>query len=78
LAPIFGRRYGLRIGRCDALLRAVAIVLGGRPGARMMARLAVPWSRDTMLRALRRALGPSGPVDPAPLTRAKRLQWDGA
>lgn len=27
---------------------------GGRPGARMMARLAPPWSRDTMLRVLRR------------------------
>jgi hypothetical protein len=27
---------------------------------------------------LRRALAPSGPVDPATLTRAERLQWDGA
>lgn len=54
LAATFGHRYGRRIGRCDALLRAVAVALGGRPGARMMARLAVPWSRDTMLRILRR------------------------
>lgn len=54
LAPPVGRRYGRRVGRCDALVRAVAVALGGRPGARMMARLAVPWSRDTMLRVLRR------------------------
>ena len=27
---------------------------------------------------LRRALAPSGPIDPATLTRAERLQWDGA
>jgi len=54
LAATFALRYGRRMGRCDALLRAVAVALGGRPGARMMARLAAPWSRDTMLRVLRR------------------------
>jgi len=27
---------------------------------------------------LRRALAPSGPIDPATLTRAERIQWDGA
>lgn len=27
LAPTFGRRYGRRIGRCEALLRAVAVAL---------------------------------------------------
>lgn len=27
---------------------------------------------------LRRALAPTGPVDPATLTRAERIQWDGA
>jgi len=26
---------------------------------------------------LRRALAPTGPVDPATLTRAERIQWDG-
>ena len=56
LEPTSGRRYGRRIGRCEALLRAVAVALGGRPGARMMGRLAVPWSRDTML-ATRRSDG---------------------
>jgi len=54
LAPPVGRRYGRRVSRCDAVLRAVAVALGGRPGARMMARLAAPWSRDTMLRVRRR------------------------
>ncbi|MBB4858778.1 transposase [Novosphingobium chloroacetimidivorans] len=28
--------------------------------------------------SLRQALGPSGPVNPATLTRAERIQWDGA
>ena len=28
--------------------------------------------------SLRRALAPTGPVDPATLTRAERIQWDGA
>ena len=54
LAPPVGRRYGRRVGRCDALVRAVAVALEGRPGSRMMARLSVSWSRDTMLRVLRR------------------------
>src|SRR4051812_6638217 len=52
LAPTVGRRYGRSIARCDALLRAVALVLGGSPGSRMMERLALRWSRDTMLRVL--------------------------
>lgn len=29
LAPPVGRRYGRRVGRCDALVRAVAVALGG-------------------------------------------------
>lgn len=64
-AATFAPRYGRRIGRCEALLRAVAIALGGRPGARMMARLAAPWSRDTMLRVLRRREPTANTLPPA-------------
>jgi transposase len=75
LAPTFGRRYGRRIGRCDTLLRAVAVALGGRPGARMMARLAVPWSRDTMLRALRRGDPMAEPLPPARVIGIDDFAW---
>jgi len=75
LAPTFGRRYGRRIGRCDAPLRAVAVALGGRPGARMMARLAVPWSRDTMLRALRRGDPMAEPPPPARVIGIDDFAW---
>jgi transposase len=75
LAPTFGRRYGRRIGRCDTLLRAVAVALGGRPGARMMARLAVPWSRDAMLRALRRGDPMAEPLPPARVIGIGDFAW---
>jgi len=75
LAPAFGRRYGRRVGRCDALVRAVAIALGGRPGARMMARLAVPWSRDTMLRVLRRGDPLTGSPPPARVVGIDDFAW---
>ena len=75
LAPTFGQRYGRRIGRCEALLRAVAVALGGRPGARMMARLAVPWSRDTMLRVLRRGDPMAEPSSPARVIGIDDFAW---
>ena len=75
LAPTFGRRYGRRVGRCGAPLRAVAVALGGRPAARMMARLAVPWSRDTMLRALRRGDPMVDPPPPARIIGIDDFAW---
>jgi hypothetical protein len=33
LAPSLGRRHGRRVARCEGLLRAVGLALGGRPGA---------------------------------------------
>ena len=52
-----GRRHGRRSARCDQVVHAVGIALGGRPGSRMMARLATPCSRDTLLRSIRRTAG---------------------
>ncbi|WP_079730977.1 MULTISPECIES: ISL3 family transposase [Novosphingobium] len=75
LPSAFGRRYGRRIERCEALLRAVAVALGGRPGARMMARLAVPWSRDTMLRVLRRGDPTAEPPPPARVIGIDDFAW---
>jgi transposase len=75
LAPPVGRRYGRRVGRCDALVRAVAVALGGRPGSRMMARLSAPWSRDTMLRVLRRSDTAAVPPPPARVVGIDDFAW---
>jgi len=48
-----GTRRGRRSARCDQVVHAVGIALGGRPGSRMMTRLAAPCSKDTLLRSVR-------------------------
>jgi transposase len=42
-----------RTSRLGDLQRQVGLALGGRPGARLAARLAIPASRDTLLRLVR-------------------------
>lgn len=59
-----GRRHGRRVARCDGLVHAIGLALGGRPGSRMMTRLAAPWSKDTLLRTVRREAA-SRPATPA-------------
>ena len=46
-------RYGRRSTGLSQTLRAVALALGGRPGARLAGRLACPASRSTLLRLIR-------------------------
>jgi transposase len=46
-------RYGRRSTGLSEALRAVALALGGRPGARLSSRLACPTSRSTLLRLIR-------------------------
>jgi transposase len=46
-------RYGRRSTGLSETLRAVALALGGRPGARLSGRLACPASRSTLLRLIR-------------------------
>lgn len=65
LAPNIGRRHGRRVARRGGLLHAVGLALGGRPGSRMMERLAVPWPKDTLLRAGRREAAAAGPAPAA-------------
>ena len=71
LAPAFGRRYGRWVGRCNALVCAVTIALDGR----LMVRLAVPWSRDTMLRVLRRGDPLTEPPPPARVIGIDDFSW---
>jgi transposase len=46
-------RYARRSTGLSQALRAVALALGGRPGARLSGRLACPASRSTLLRMIR-------------------------
>ena len=46
----------------QAVLRAVALALGGRAGARLTGRLACSASRSTLLRLIRAAPDPAGPT----------------
>ena len=75
LAPSLGRRHGRRVARCDGLLHAVALALGGRPGSRMMARLAAPWSRDNLLRAVRREAAAAGLAPAATVIGIDDFAW---
>lgn len=74
LAPGIGRRHGRRVARCDELVHAVGLALGGRPGSRMLARLAAPWSKDTLLRAVRREAAAASPA-PATVIGIDDFAW---
>jgi zinc-finger of transposase IS204/IS1001/IS1096/IS1165/Transposase len=52
-------RYGRRSAGLTEVLRAVALALGGRAGARMSARVAAEVSRVTMIRLIRALPGPA-------------------
>jgi transposase len=51
--PGLTARYGRRSAGLTEVLRAVALALGGRAGARMSARLAAEVSRVTLIRLIR-------------------------
>jgi transposase len=52
-------RYGRRSSGLSETLRAVALALGGRAGARLSGRLACPASRSTLLRLIGALPGPA-------------------
>ncbi|WP_132495587.1 hypothetical protein [Saccharopolyspora elongata] len=51
--PELAARYGRRTTVLERVLCAVALALGGRPGARLTQRLAAAVSRMTLLRMVR-------------------------
>jgi transposase len=61
--PGLAGRHARRSLLLTAALREVGFALGGRPGARLGARLTLPASRSTLLRLVRAAASPP-PVDP--------------
>jgi transposase len=56
LAGTVEAKYARRTKRTDLLVHQIALALGGRPGERLTARLSMRWSRDTLLRIIRRRL----------------------
>ena len=62
--PGLTTRYGRRTCALQAVLRAVALALGGRAGSRLTGRLSCAVSRSTLLRLIRAA---ADPEDQTPL-----------
>ena len=54
LADTVETRYARRTMRSDLVIHQIALALGGRLGERLSARLSMRWSRDTLLRIIRR------------------------
>src|SRR5262245_12089210 len=52
--PDLAARYGRRTLQAGRLLATVGLALGGRAGARLVHRLAVPVNRMTLIRTIRR------------------------
>ena len=53
LDPVTGKQ-AMETKRCEELVRQVAYVLGGRPGERLMKRLGLRCSKNTLLRRIKR------------------------
>jgi hypothetical protein len=60
--PGLTARYGRRTSGLEAVLRGVAMALGGRAGAKLAGRLACTVSRSTLVRLVRAAPDPACPV----------------
>lgn len=56
--PGLTTRHGRRTAPAAGMVEAVALALGGRPGARLADRLALPISRMSLIRVIRRAPDP--------------------
>ena len=54
--------YGRRLRQLSEILRWVGLGLGGEAGARLLDRLGMPASADTLLRVVRRPARPSCPA----------------
>src|ERR1700674_1527816 len=52
-AHVLAERYAHRTLRLRTMLQAIGLALGGRPGSRHCARLAMPTSRTTLVRLVR-------------------------
>jgi hypothetical protein len=56
--------YGRRSDRLETVVKVIGYSVGGLPGSRILDRLAIPLSDDTVLRAVKRANPSSGNTEP--------------
>lgn len=56
--PEVAGAYGRQTARTSEIVRVVGYVAGGLPGQRLLARLSIPTSDDTVLRRLKQGSGP--------------------
>ncbi len=71
--PQVARVYGRQTDRASEIVRLVGYVAGGRPGQRLLARLAIATSDDTILRRVRRE--PAQPPAALPIRNLGVDDW---
>jgi transposase len=67
--------YGRRTRRVVDLARLLAHTAGGRPAGRLMTRLRVPQSKDTLLRSLKRGVNKQAPAAPVRVLSVDDWSW---
>ena len=67
--------HGRQTRRVVDLARVLAHTAGGRPAGRLMARLGVPQSKDTLLRPLKRGVDNQAPATPVRVVGVDDWSW---
>ena len=62
--PRIARAYSRQTDRASEIVRLIGYVAGGRPGQRLLARLSIATSDDTVLRRVRQEASPELPGRP--------------
>lgn len=75
LSAAVDHRFGRRTRRSETLVHTIAVALGGRPGARLTTSLCLGWSRDTLLRLLRRHAPDQGGRDDITVVGVDDWAW---
>jgi transposase len=73
--PAVAQPYARRTGRIAELARLVTHIAGGRPAWRLMARLGMPQSKDTLLRALKRGMRDQADAAPVRVVGIDDWSW---
>jgi transposase len=73
--PAVAQPYARRTDRVAELARLVTHTAGGRPARRLMARLGMPQSKDTLLRALKRGVRNKADVAPVRVVGIDDWSW---
>lgn len=71
--PGVAHAFGRQTGRAAEIIRLVGYIAGGRPGQRLLTRLSLPASEDTVLRRVRQA--PTQPSAALPVPHVGVDDW---